>query len=544
MVAQGYTPEEGIDYDEVFALVARIKAIRLFFAYASFMGFIVYQMDINSALLYGTVDEEVYVDDIIFGSAKKSLCDEFEDKYVVEILKKFDFATVKTASTPIETNKALVKDEEAEVVDVHLYRSMIGSLMYLIASRPDIAFAVCACARFQVTPKTSHLHAVKRIFRYLKGQPKLGLWYPRDSPFDLEAFSDSDYARASLDRKSTTGGCQFLGKRLISWQCKKQTIVANSTTEAKYVVAANCCGQAVVISESSVRSDLLFNDEDGISCLTNDEIFENLALMGYEQLSTKLTFQKGGSPRRQETMGGALAQTRSERVLEKPNEPPLPEGHTSGNGEGSMEHTFELMDTVPPTPHDSPLTGGYTIRSDEGRLKLKDLMAICTKLSKQVLDLEKEKDAQAVEILKLKQRVKKLERRGNSDFDVYDDDMEDVEGEIVHTTTTRVSAVSAPVTTTGVAISTAEPRTPPTTAATALIDEDLTIAQTLIKMKEDIAKEKGVAIKDVEDSPRPIRSITTLQPLPTIDPKYKVKGVLVEEEPEKPRKSKNKGFKG
>ncbi|GJX94672.1 uncharacterized mitochondrial protein-like protein, partial [Tanacetum coccineum] len=166
-----------------------------------------------------------------------------QDKYVADILKKFDFTTVKAASTPIETNKALNKDEEAEDVDVHLYRSMIGSLMYLTASRPDIMFAVCACARFQVTPKTSHLHAVKRIFRYLKGQPKLGLWYPRDSPFDLEAFSDSDYARASLDRKSTTGGCQFLGKRLISWQCKKQTIVANSTTEAEYVAAANCCGQ-------------------------------------------------------------------------------------------------------------------------------------------------------------------------------------------------------------------------------------------------------------------------------------------------------------
>ncbi|GKA20330.1 putative ribonuclease H-like domain-containing protein [Tanacetum coccineum] len=117
-----------------------------------------------------------------------------QDKYVADILKKFDFTTVKAASTPIETNKALNKDEEAEDVDVHLYRSMIGSLMYLTASRPDIMFAVCACARFQITPKTSHLHAVKRIFRYLKGQPKLGFLYPRDSPFDLEAFSDSDYA--------------------------------------------------------------------------------------------------------------------------------------------------------------------------------------------------------------------------------------------------------------------------------------------------------------------------------------------------------------
>ncbi|GKA61725.1 putative ribonuclease H-like domain-containing protein [Tanacetum coccineum] len=284
MVAQGHTQEEGIDYDEVFAPVARIEAIRLFMAYASFKDFVVYQMDVKSAFLYGKIEEEVYVyqppgfedlhfpdkvykvyvDDIIFGSTKKEMSIEFEklmhdkfqmssmgelsfflglqvkqksdgifisqDKYVAEILKKFDFASVKTASTLMETNKALIKDEEVEDVDVHLYR-------------PDIMFVVCACARFQVTPKASHLHDVKRIFRYLKGQPKLGLWYPKDSPFNLEAFSDSDYAGASLDRKSTTGGCQFLGKRLISWQCKKQTIVANSTTKAEYVTSANCCGQ-------------------------------------------------------------------------------------------------------------------------------------------------------------------------------------------------------------------------------------------------------------------------------------------------------------
>ncbi|GKD92314.1 putative ribonuclease H-like domain-containing protein [Tanacetum coccineum] len=153
-----------------------------------------------------------------------------QDKYVADILKKFDFSSVKTASTPLETNKALIKDEEAEDVDVHLYRSMIGSLMYLTASRPDIMFAVCACARFQVTPKTSHLHAVKRIFRYLKGQPKLGLWYPRDSPFDLEAFLDSDYAGASLDRKSITG--------------------------AEYVAAANCCGQNPVFHSKTKHIEI------------------------------------------------------------------------------------------------------------------------------------------------------------------------------------------------------------------------------------------------------------------------------------------------
>ncbi|GJY53496.1 putative ribonuclease H-like domain-containing protein, partial [Tanacetum coccineum] len=268
LVAQGYRQEEGVDYDEVFAPVARIEAIRLFLAFASFMGFTVYQMDVKSAFLYGNITEEVYVkqppgfedpahpnkvyvDDIIFGSTKSSMVKDFEDlmqkefkmssmgeltfflglqvkqsnggiflsqdKYVKDILNKFDFRTIKPASTPIEAHKSLGKDEEGEDVDVHLYRSMIGCLMYLTASRPDIMFAVCLCARFQVTPKVSHLHAVKRIFRYLKHQPNLGLWYPKDSPFHLEAFSDSDYAGDNHDRRSTSGGCQYLGRRLVLW---------------------------------------------------------------------------------------------------------------------------------------------------------------------------------------------------------------------------------------------------------------------------------------------------------------------------------------
>ncbi|GKF39747.1 hypothetical protein Tco_0119808, partial [Tanacetum coccineum] len=149
-----------------------------------------------------------------------------QDKYVAEILKKSNYVDVKSASTPIDLEKPLVKDRDDDDVNVHLYRSMIRSLMYLIASRPDIMFIVCACARFQVTPKTSHLLVVKRIFRYLKGKPTLGLWYSRNSPFELVAYTDSDYARATQDRKSTTRGCQFLGNRLISWQCKKQTVVA------------------------------------------------------------------------------------------------------------------------------------------------------------------------------------------------------------------------------------------------------------------------------------------------------------------------------
>nr|GEV04197.1 hypothetical protein [Tanacetum cinerariifolium] len=250
LVVQRHTQEEGIDYEEVFAPVARIKAIRLFLAYASFMGFMVYQMDVKSALLYGTIKKEVYVcqplgfedpdhPDKVYKMVKAlyglhqapRAC---QDKYVAKILRKFRLTYRKLASTPMDTEKPLLKDPDGEDVDVHTYRSMIGSLMYLTSSRPDIIFAVCACARFQVTLKASHLHAVKRIFRYLKGKPHLGLWYPKDSPFDIVAYLDSDYAGTSLDRKSTTEGCQFLGCRLISWQYKKQTVMATSSTEAEY----------------------------------------------------------------------------------------------------------------------------------------------------------------------------------------------------------------------------------------------------------------------------------------------------------------------
>ncbi|GJX51435.1 uncharacterized mitochondrial protein-like protein [Tanacetum coccineum] len=173
----------------------------------------------------------VYVDDIIFGSTKKSLCTEFESL----MHRKFQMSSMGQLTFFL----GLQVMQRDDGIFISQDKSMIGSLMYLTDSNLDIMFAICAYARFQVTLKVSHLHTVKRIFRYLKGQPKLGLWYPRDLPFNLEAFSDSDYAGASLDRKSTTGGCQFLGKRLISWQCKKQTIVANSTTKVEYVAAAN-----------------------------------------------------------------------------------------------------------------------------------------------------------------------------------------------------------------------------------------------------------------------------------------------------------------
>nr|GEV12283.1 reverse transcriptase domain-containing protein [Tanacetum cinerariifolium] len=202
LVAQGHRQEEEIDYDEDFAHAARIEAIRIFLAFASYM-----------------------------------------DSYV------------KTASTPIETNKPFVKDAEAADIDLHLYRSMIGSLMYMTASRPDIM--------------------------YLKGQSKLGLWYPRESPFDLEAYSDSDYARANLDRKSTTGGCQFLGRRLNTWQCKNQTIIATSTTEAKYVAAANCHGQVLWIQNQMLdygfnfMNTKIYIDNESTMCIVKNLMFHS-----------------------------------------------------------------------------------------------------------------------------------------------------------------------------------------------------------------------------------------------------------------------------
>nr|GEY90287.1 hypothetical protein [Tanacetum cinerariifolium] len=314
LVAQGHTQEEEIDYEEVFAPVARIKAIRLFLAYASFMGFMaLYGLHqaprawyetlatylLENGFQRGIMDQtlfikkqkgvillvQIYVDDIIFGATNKDLCKSFkklmkdkfqmssmgeltfflglqvkqkkdgifiyQDKYIADILRKFRLTKGKSASTLIDTKKPLLKDPDGEDVDVHTYRLMIGSLMYLTSSRPDIMFVVCACARFQVTPKASHLHAVKKIVRYLKGKPHLGLWYLKDSPFDLVAYSDSDYAGASLDRKSTSRGCQFLGCRLISWQCKKQTIVATSSTEVEYVAAQLLCTSAMD-SESTV----------------------------------------------------------------------------------------------------------------------------------------------------------------------------------------------------------------------------------------------------------------------------------------------------
>jgi hypothetical protein len=220
---------------------------------------------------------QIYVDDIIFGSTNKSYCEEFsrimihkfkmsmmgelkyflgfqikelqegtfisQTKYIQDILKKFGMKNAKPVKTPMGTNGHLDLDTGGKSVDQKVYRSMIGSLLYLCASRPYIMLSVCMCARFQTNPKEVHLRAMKRIMRYLVYTPKFGLWYPKGSTFDLTGYSDADYARCKIDRKSTSGTCQFLGRSLVSWALKKQNSIALSIAEAEYIAAGHCCAQ-------------------------------------------------------------------------------------------------------------------------------------------------------------------------------------------------------------------------------------------------------------------------------------------------------------
>ncbi|KAI3810682.1 hypothetical protein L1987_20304 [Smallanthus sonchifolius] len=272
LVVQGFYQQEGLDYTDVYAPVARIEAIRLFLAYATYVGFKVYQLDVKSAFRYGKVHEEVYVTqppgfedphniNKVYSSTKHFMVfikhrghgmrhylsiyclmvstvdrltrlSSLGKQEVTFFLYKYTSMTLSldlpmkgcvgnsssTYGTPIPVNHGLHPDKDGMDEDSRLYRGMIGSLMYLTASRPDIMFAVCLCLRFQSQPKESHMIAVKRIFRYLKGKPRLGLWYSKQQSFDFKAYTDSDYGGCNLDRKSTSGGCQFLGDRLVSWQ--------------------------------------------------------------------------------------------------------------------------------------------------------------------------------------------------------------------------------------------------------------------------------------------------------------------------------------
>ncbi|GJX47231.1 putative ribonuclease H-like domain-containing protein [Tanacetum coccineum] len=672
------------------------------------------------------IEDEVYVcqppDDIIFGSTKKKLCTEFEkmmhkkfqmssmgkltfflglqvkqkedgifisqDKYVTEILKKFGFSDVKTASTPMETHKPLLKDADGEDIDEHMYRSMIGSLMYLTSSRPNII--------------------------YLKGKPKLSLWYRKDLPFDLVAYTDSDYVGASLDRKSTTRGCQFLRCRLISWQCKKQTVVAISITEAEYIavsILVYCLhaktvngevqlqvlvdGKKIVVTEASVRRDLQLEDANGVDCLPNAIIFEQLTLIGYEKLSHKLTFYKAFfSPQwkflihtilqclsAKTTAWNEFSSTMASTIICLANNqkfnfskyifesmmknldsavkflmyPRFVQVFLDNQLEGMINHNRiyiapshtkkvfanmkrqgkDFSDRVTPLfstmmvqaqqeqgkgldmptitqPSSSQPQKKHKPRkpkkkdiqipqsnvpsnnlanevvneenvskhsndpllSGEDRLKLEELMALCTNLQNRVLDLEHTKTTQALEIDSLKRRVKKLKKKQRSrthglrrlykvglsarvvssedeglgeedaskqgrkihDIDadeditlenVHDEDMFDTgvfndeevfagqdmaEKEV--STADPVTTAGEVVTTANVEVSTASP-----TAAT-ITTVELTLAQTLAELKSARPKTKGVVMQE------PSETTTTTTTIPSKD---KGKGIMVEE---------------
>ena len=372
LVAQGYTQVEGIDFDETFAPVARLEAIRILLAYANHHDITLYQMDVKSAFLNGKLEEEVYVaqppgfedpkhpdkvfrlnkalyglkqaprawydtlkeflmkkgfkpgsldptlftksydgelfvcqiyvDDIIFGCTDQRYSDEFaymmseeyqmsmmgelkfflglqirqqrngifisQEKYLKDVLRKFGMQDCKGVKIPMPTNGHLCTDENGKDFDQKVYRSMIGSLLYLCASRPDIMLSVCMCARFQATPKESHHKAVKHILRYLAHTPTLGLWYPKGSAFDLIGYSDSDYAGDRVDRKSTSGTCHFLGRSLVCWSSKKQNCVSLSTAEAEYIAAGSCCAQLLWMKQTlkdygvNVKNVPLFCDNE------------------------------------------------------------------------------------------------------------------------------------------------------------------------------------------------------------------------------------------------------------------------------------------
>nr|GFB20780.1 uncharacterized mitochondrial protein AtMg00810-like [Tanacetum cinerariifolium] len=234
LVAVGYSQQEGIDYDETFSPVARIKAIRLLLAYATHKDFTVYQMDVKTAFLNGILKEEVFR------------------------MENYDIVP-----TPMVKQAKLKLDLVGKLVDHTDYRSMIGSLMYVTSSRPDIMFATCMCARYQANPNEHHVLAIRRIFRYLKGTINLGLWYPKDSGFDLTAYSDADHAGCHLDRKSTSGSVQFLGDKLVSWSSKKHNCVSISTTESEYVAVSSCCAQVLWMRTQLTDYGFFYDKDSG-----------------------------------------------------------------------------------------------------------------------------------------------------------------------------------------------------------------------------------------------------------------------------------------
>ncbi|GKA70410.1 putative ribonuclease H-like domain-containing protein [Tanacetum coccineum] len=567
LVAQGNIQEEEIDYDKVFVPVARIKAIKLFLAYASFKDFVVYEMDVKSAFLYGKIKEEVYVcqppgfedldfpdrvykvekapyrlhqaprawyetlstnlmdtefqrgkinktlfikshkgdillvqvyvDDIIFGSTKKELCTAFEklmhekfqmssmgeltfflglqvqqkkdgifvsqDKYVGEILKKFGFTEVKTASTPMETQKPLLKDEDGEEVYGHMYRSIIGSLMYLTSSRPDIMFAVCACARYQVNLKVLHLHAMKRIFSMVVFWSKPAECEGFEQIVDFLNVNPIRYALTINPTISTSCIEQFWatvkaktvnGEQLKGMATHDSIYVTPSHTK-KIFRNMRRVGKGFSGRETPLFQTIVVQDqaEMGEGSANPTDLHHTLIIIE-PSISQPQKKQKARKPKRKDTEiplssgpidnvadkavneemddsleraatiatsldaeqdRGNINKTQSKATLNEPSSP----GTSLGSGPRRQETMGVTIaqtsfENISKHSNDPLLVRGNTLQSREDILKLKELMALCTTLQSRVLALETTKTSQAKEIVSLKRRVKKLEKRNNS----------------------------------------------------------------------------------------------------------------------------------
>ncbi|GJT98693.1 retrovirus-related pol polyprotein from transposon TNT 1-94 [Tanacetum coccineum] len=305
MVARGYRQEEGFDFEESFAPVARLDVIQIFLAYATHMNMIVYQMDVKTTFLNGILREEVYVSQpdgfvdqdnpnhvyklkkalyglkhyshVVRSFVKVStLSQEFtkgtvdptlfirrqgkdillisqsprgifinQSKYALESLKKYGMESSDPVDTPMVEKSKLDEDTQGKAVDPTHYRGMVGTLMYLTTSRPDLTFVVCMCAQYQAKPTEKHLHVIKRIFKYLRGTVNRGLWYLKDSSIALTAYANSDHAGCQDTRRSTSGSMQLLRDRLVSWSSKRQKSTAISSTEAEYIALSGCCAQVL-----------------------------------------------------------------------------------------------------------------------------------------------------------------------------------------------------------------------------------------------------------------------------------------------------------
>eukprot|EP00253_Pinus_taeda_P013917 PITA_13917 len=287
LVCKGYAQQEGIDFEETFAPVARLEAIQMFLALSSFQNFKVFQMDVKSAFLNGDLEEEVYIeqpDGFILGNDPNLVCRLKKALYGLKqaprawyyrldkYLHQQGFSKGSADSNlyfKVENDKLLIlvvyvddiifdsNEEEmsqnfALIMQKEFEMSLLGELTYFLGlqiqqkeggTRPDIMHAVGIVGRFQANPKETHLQAVKRIFKYIQGTQNYGLWYPRDTDLTFHAYTDADWAGSVDDRKSTSGGAFFMGSRLVSWFSKKQSSIALSTAEAEYVAAASCCTQ-------------------------------------------------------------------------------------------------------------------------------------------------------------------------------------------------------------------------------------------------------------------------------------------------------------